>query len=490
MAGSSFHFLDQRGSGQDAGAAMLPAMSFPEPTAPQLTPAQRTEIELVARGRQDKSRTLRELGQAETPEAAHALLLRLGLWSEARTPYADRLRAALTPVELPVPPFPEEERLDLTHLPAFAIDDEGNRDPDDAVSVEDLGGGLTRLWVHVADVAALAAPDSPLDLEARARGATLYLPDQTIGMLPDALVEQAGLGLHETSPALSISLDLDAEGNAEAVDVALTRVRVTRLTYAEAQARLEAGAEPFVTLARLARASRALRESEGALSIDLPEVRVKADESGAEVTPLPKPEMRFVVQECMTLAGWGAAIFADDHSLPLPFATQDAPTREVRGDSLSAQWARRKTLARTRFQPAPGPHHGMGLDLYAQATSPLRRYLDLVVHQQLRALLTGGEPLSSRVMAAHIAQAQLNADGTRQAERLSRRHHTLRLLAAQPERVWRAVVVDRRGPQATLLIPDLALDVPLATPAAPGTELQVQFTDVRLPQLSVRARSV
>ena len=460
-------------------------------TQPELTPAQRTEVELLARGRADKSRVLRDLKLPETPEAAHALLLRLGVWDEARTPYADRLRAALNAVELPVPDFdPNEERLDLTHLLTFAIDDEGNQDPDDAVGVEDLGGGLTRLWVHVADVAALVAPDSPLDLEARARGATLYLPDRTIGMLPDELVAKAGLGLHEVSPALSICLDLDPDGNAEAVDVLLTRVKVQRLAYQEAQTRLEAGGEPFVTLARLARASRLLREGEGALSIDLPEVRVKADETGAAVFPLPKPEMRTVVQECMTLAGWGTAIFADDNDLPLPFATQDYPTREVAGDTLPAMWARRKTLARTRFQPSPGPHHGMGLDLYAQATSPMRRYLDLVVHQQLRAFLAGREPLSSKVMAAHIAESQMNADATRQAERLSRRHHTLRFIAAQPERVWDAVVVDRRGAQATLLIPDLAFDVQVNTPAAPGTALQVQFADIDLPQMRVRARSV
>jgi len=467
---------------------MLGSMTGTSPTLPDLTPAQRTEVELVARGRQPKSRTLRELGQPETPEAAHALLLRLGLWDEARTPYADRLGATLQPVTLEVPPFADQPRLNLTHLPAYAIDDEGNRDPDDAVGVEALGGGMTRLWVHVADVAALAPAGSPLDEEARARGATLYLPDRTIGMLPDALVEGSGLGLSETSPALSISLDLDEDGNADAVDVQLSTVRVTRLSYGQAQTQLEAGEEPFVTLARLARASRALRESEGALSIDLPEVRVKADEQGASVTPLPKPEMRFVVQECMTLAGWGAAIYADDHALALPFATQDAPTRDVHGDTLPAQWARRKTLARTRFQPSPGPHHGMGLDLYAQATSPMRRYLDLVVHQQLRAHLTGGEALPGREVAARVAQAGMNADATRQAERLSRKHHTLRFVATQPEREWDAVVVDRRGPQATLLIPDLALDLPLSTPAAPGTQLKVRLSDVNLPALTVRAR--
>ncbi|GAA5514496.1 ribonuclease R [Deinococcus carri] len=463
-------------------------MTAASSAVPELTPAQRTEVELVARGKQEKSRTLRDLGQPETPEAAHALLLRLGLWDEARTPYADRLGATLQAVALDVPDFQEEERLDLTHLPAYAIDDEGNRDPDDAVGVETLEGGLTRLWVHVADVAALAPAGSPLDEEARARGATLYLPDRTIGMLPDALVERTGLGLRDTMPALSISLDLDADGNADAVDVHLTRVRVQRLTYTQAQERLAAGEEPFVTLARLARASRELREGEGALTIDLPEVRVKADEGGATVSPLPKPEMRAVVQECMTLAGWAAAIYADDHGLPLPFATQDAPTRDVRGDTLPAHWARRKTLARTRFQPSPGPHHGMGLDLYAQATSPMRRYLDLVVHQQLRAHLTGSDPLSGKEVAARVAQAQMNADATRQAERLSRKHHTLRFIAAQPGREWDAVVVDRRGPQATLLIPDLALDLPLSTPAAPGTPLKVRLTDVNLPALTVRAR--
>ena len=459
-------------------------------TLPDLTSAGRTEVELLARGKAQKSRTLRELGLPETPEAAHTLLLRLGLWSEARTPYADRLGAALDPVTLDVPEFAGEARLDLTHLTAYAIDDEGNRDPDDAVGIEALPGGLTRLWVHVADVAALVPPDSPLDLEARARGATLYLPDRTVGMLPDALIEKTGLGLRETMPALSISLDLDTDGNADAVDVALTQVRVQRLTYTQAQERLEAGEDAFVTLATLARASRGLREAEGALSIDLPEVRVRADEHGAQVTPLPRPEMRQVVQECMTLAGWAAAIYADDHDLPLPFATQDAPTREVRGEGLGAQWARRKTLARTRFQPSPGPHGGMGLDLYAQATSPMRRYLDLVVHQQLRAHLAGTEPMSGKTVAAHIAQAGLNADATRQAERLSRRHHTLRFIAAQPEREWDAVVVDRRGQSATLLLPDLAYDLALNTPAPVGTALRVRLVDVNLPALSVRARPV
>src|SRR5699024_12464818 len=120
---------------------------------------------------------------------------------------------------------------------------------------------------------------------------------------------QAGLGLSEDgiSPALSIALDLDMDGNADAVEVHLTRVNVQRLSYNKAQQMLEAGNEDFQRLRTLAEKSKELRFEDGASSITLPEVRVKADENGVQVFPLPQPEMRSVVQECMTLANWAAA---------------------------------------------------------------------------------------------------------------------------------------------------------------------------------------
>ncbi len=459
---------------------------------PDLNAAQRTDIELLARGRQDKSRTMRELGQPETPQAAHALLLRLGLWDETRVPFPERLGVELETSPLEVPAWPDEPRLDLTHLKALAIDDEGNKDPDDALSLELLPDGARRLWVHVADVAALITPGSPLDLEARKRGSTLYLPTHTIGMLPDALVQAVGLGLDAESPALSISVDFDADGQADSVDVQLTRLKVTRLTYAQAQTQLDAGDPLLNGLLELAKASRALRESEGAMSIDLPEVQLKVDGAGeVHISPLPKSDSRFVVQECMTLAGWAAAIFADDLELALPFATQDPPHRSSPpGESMPAQWARRKTLSRTRFQPALGPHSGMGLDAYAQATSPMRRYLDLVVHQQLRAAILETEALNGKDIAARVAESQMASAATRTAEREARRHWTLVDMSRHPERVYRAVVVDRRQAQATLLLPELALDVALTTSAPLGTELQVQLAGFDLAMQSVRVREV
>jgi exoribonuclease II len=125
------------------------------------------DVEDVAYGRQNQSRLLRELGWTETPETAHRLLLDLHRWDHTRNPYPARQGVTTVQPEVELPALADETRLDLTHLPAFAIDDEGTRDPDDALSLDG-----NRLWVHVADVSALVLPDSPADLEAAPGGQT------------------------------------------------------------------------------------------------------------------------------------------------------------------------------------------------------------------------------------------------------------------------------------------------------------------------------
>ncbi len=81
-------------------------------------------------------------------------------------------------------------RRDLIGLPTFTVDPATARDFDDAVSAQREGEG-TRLWVHIADVAAHVPPGSPLDREARRRGNSTYVPGAVEPMLPHALSEQA-----------------------------------------------------------------------------------------------------------------------------------------------------------------------------------------------------------------------------------------------------------------------------------------------------------
>ena len=436
------------------------------------------EVEELIWGQREQSRVLQALECNQTPESAHALLLRLGYWNEQHNPWPRRTGAILEHPTVPLTELPQESRLDLTGLPAFAIDDEGNLDPDDALSLDG-----DRLWVHVADVAALVSPDSPADVEARARGATLYLPEATIPMLPDAALQQLGLGLREVSPALSFGLSLDTNGVVVDVEVVPSWVRVQRLTYEQVDAQLDQ--EPFRSLYERAERHQARRRAGGAIFIDLPEVKMRVNAGRVDIQPLPRLRSRMLVAEAMVMAGEAAARFALERGLPFPFTIQepvDAADRQP--VSLAAMHGLRRSMRPRQYSSQPGPHGGLGLEVYAQATSPMRRYLDLVVHQQLRALLRGSDPLDAQAIVARVGAAEAVASGVRRAERLSRQHWTVVYLQQHPGWQGEGVLVEKRMPRGTVLISALALEtrVKVADSVAPDSVLPLRLTGVDLPE--------
>jgi exoribonuclease II len=453
------------------------------------------EVEALAEDRGPRSRLLRELGRSESPENAHALLLSMGWWDNTRIPHLRRHDLPLKSPETPVPELPTEERRDLTHLASFAIDDEGNTDPDDAVSLDADGA----LWVHVADVAALAPVDSPLDLEARGRGATLYLPTSPITMLPRPLVEHLGLGLHDRSPALSFRIEIDADGAITQVDVTPSWIQVERLSYAQADVILaceDSSASPLTAIHALTRRIHARRMQAGALDLRWPEARIHVDGVGTpdgpriEIEPLEWLLSRDMVAEAMILAGEGAARYAAERDLPFPFSTQEAPDPDAveKAESLqpgpAADFARRRCQRPGRVSGAPAPHSGLGVELYARATSPLRRYLDLVAHQQLRSVLGRGAPLDAATLVERVGAAEAVAGGVRGGESDARRHWTLLYLQQRPQWRGEGVLVDARGRRGPLLLPELALEtsVPLPTGARPGDTFDVRVLSVDLPR--------
>ncbi len=444
------------------------------------------EVVAVALERQLQSRLLQELGRTESPSNAHTLLLELGYWDNFFNPYPERFNLVTSSPTVDLPDLPTEERLDLTHLAAFAIDDEESRDPDDALSLEARPTGC-RLWVHIADVAALVQPDDVADMEARAHGANLYLPERVITMLPPKATALLGLGLAEISPALSFGLDLDEHGQLENVEISPSLVRVTRLTYNEVETRL--AEEPFQNLYRLAQRYQQQRQKNGAVFIELPEVKVRVIDGQVVIRPLPPLRSRDLVTEAMLMAGEAAARFALERHIPFPFSTQSPPETPLRADQnptgLAEMFALRRQLKPSQMKSAPSPHSGLGLTAYVQATSPLRRYLDLVVHQQLRAYLRGQPPLGTPELLERVGAAEAIRSSTRRAERFARKHWTLVYLQQHPH--WRGpgVLVDKNGQRGTMLIPELDLettlhlreDLPL------NSEVTLTLTKMNLPEL-------
>jgi exoribonuclease-2 len=436
------------------------------------------EVEQVALGMQDKSRVMRDLGQTQSPENAHRLLLSLDYWDQSVNPYPTRLKLPTeNPVEL-LPSLPIENRVDLTHLAAYAIDDAGSHDPDDAISLDG-----NRLWVHVADVAALVLPDSPADLEARARGASLYLPEGTVTMLPSEATQMLGLGLQERSPALSFGLELGSDGAAHLSEIVASWVRVKRLDYETAETQLES--EALHSIYRAAQRFAERRRANGAIELNLPEVKVRVRAGQVIISPLRPLESRTLVREAMLMTGEAVARFAQQENIPLLFSTQDPPDETDFPNSLSGMFAVRRMLKRSQLRGAPAPHAGLGLELYAQTTSPLRRYADLVVHQQLRAYLAGHRLLDESEVLARVGAAEAIYGSVRQAERLSNKHWTLVFLARQRPWNGQAVLVEKMHRRGRILIPDLDLEavVPLSDELALDTELSIRLQEVDLPHL-------
>ena len=435
------------------------------------------EIEEVALGQREQSRVLQALDSTPEPTGAYALLLRLQHWNGSVNPWPVRAGVALEPPRGELPDLPDEPRLDLTGLPTYAIDDEGNTDPDDALSVEG-----DRLWVHVADAAALIAPDQAADLEARARGATLYLPERTSPMLPKAAVDRLGLGLQAISPALSFGFSLAADGAVGALTMTPSWIRAQRISYTAVESRLEQ--EPFRTLLAWAERYQARRRAQGAVFIDLPEVRIQVEEGQVQITPMARLRSRMLVSEAMLMAGEAVAHFAAEQQLPFPYTTQEAPERPDEAPmGLAAMRAVRRTLRPRQYSGQPGPHSGLGLERYSQVTSPLRRYLDLVAHQQLRAWLRRETPLDAQAILVRVGAAEAAAQNLRRTERLSREHWTVVYLQQHPG--WRGsgILVEKRTPRSVVLIPELALEtrVKVSDAATLDSVLSLRLAGTELP---------
>jgi len=440
------------------------------------------EVERVALGSSEQSRILSSFELPVTPDAAHRFLIRCGYWNADENPWPRRSGARLEPVDIGVPELAEEPRRDLTHLDAWAIDDAGNQDPDDAISIDG-----DRLWVHVADVAALVRPGGHMDQAARERSANLYLPERIHAMLPEAVTHRLGLGLAETSPALSFGFGFDGDAVSD-VEVVPSWVRVQRTTYDEVDTRMH---EPgFAAISRITDVYRARRLRRGAARIDLPEVSVRVVEGEVLIRPLPKLASREMVTDAMLMAGEAAARFAQANGVTIPYAMQPSPEEVRQPQGMPEMYAYRRLFKPSRASLEPEPHFGLGLDIYARATSPLRRYADLVVHQQLRAYVMGRTPLTVDEVLERTAALGSAGATIRRAERLSNLHWKLVHLSRNPGWQGEAVVVALEERKAAVIVPELALEtrIRLSPDYSLGQTLRLGVREVDLPAQSAYFR--
>lgn len=446
--------------------------------------------------------TLAALGRPETAQGAFQLLVDLGRWSvhenlfllrsQIPTHFSTKvLEVAQSCLSSP-PPDPDYNRLDLTHLKVYTIDDESTQEIDDGLSLEYLDDGRQRLWIHIADPSRWLLPGDELDMEARRRTTTLYLPTGIVPMFPAELATgPMSLRQGQKCCSLSFAVVLDETGAVEEYSIHPTYIKPTyRLTYEDVDEMVQLGisAEPEIeAISAWAKRRQARRIAQGAISISMPEavIKVRGDDISIEV--MEESRSRQLVAEMMILAGEVAARYGQANNLPLPFRNQPQPELPPEEELMLLpagpvrDCAIRRCMPKSEMSTTPARHASLGLDSYAQVTSPIRRYTDLIAHFQIKAHLRGDAPPFS----AHDLQEVMLSVGTavKEAslvERQTNRYWALEYLRRHPDRVWEALMLrwlredDNLG---LILLEDLGLEMAWRFPRS--VELGERF-DVRV----------
>ncbi|MDC0239958.1 RNB domain-containing ribonuclease [Candidatus Thioglobus sp.] len=412
------------------------------------------EIEKVALNQSKHTKVLSALSIDNTPESAHRLLLKIKHWSELINPYPERHK--IYPDEELTLDFKNVARKDLTHLKSFAIDNSDSSEADDAISLDG-----DRVWVHIADVATQVNIDSELDGYAQKRASSLYLPDQTIHMLPPNLSSFYSLGESKKSSALSVGFVM-IDCQIGDIKIIQSEIQVEKMTYEEADKILK-NDQVLSKLNALAKTHKEFRNENGAIKLDLPNVDVKLKNKKVDIQIQTKSESRELVAEIMVIAGRVIAQYANEHEISLPFLTQDVGTftediiqnKENLTDTQAFQATR--CFKQSKIAPKASLHAGLGLSCYVRVTSPIRRYLDLLTQQQLVRFINNRTTLDDAQIKQRISQFNIIISRVNKATKQSIEHFKCLFLKQNNHWCGKGIIVELNNSKATVLIPEIAM---------------------------------
>ncbi len=438
-------------------------------------------------------------------------------------------------------------RLDYQDSPAFTIDDEDTQEVDDALTVRWEGDEIV-VGIHIADVSAFVTKGDTLDAEASRRSSTIYLPSITVPMFPEHLsTDLASLRTAVPRPAFTVEVRFDKQANRAGYRIALSTIHVQkRLSYDEADQIIESDPALY-TLHRIAKQLRDARSNRGAITFRRAELKIRVKGDEIQITKInPNSPSRFVVSEMMILANGLAADFASVNSIPVIYRTQEprealavedtlSPALDAVDSTKTAPWIRRdpqrdlkspaldavdstagrlrgsditlsgtykavealaferlrKTFKRSRLSLTPGLHSGLGLGAYTQASSPIRRYADLVTQRQFTAMLSGVPvPYGREELLQILAAAETAEQEIRAIEDRSTNYWLLEYLARYKRgESLAAVVLDPKG---NIELQDYYLRGRVSGPVKlrPGEMVDVRIETIDPAKGEVRFRAV
>jgi exoribonuclease-2 len=449
----------------------------------------------------DLARAMTARAGVESTQALFTLLVKLGIFDEDENTELHRCNLSVD--------FPEQiigdaqqiirscpsasvdtSRRDLTHLAVMTIDGQGTLDFDDAISIEEIGNSF-RLGIHIADVGHFISKGGAVDQEALARGSSIYMPDKKIPMLPPALAEDlCSLKAGELRPAISIMANLSPTAEIRDYEIFHSLIKVThQLTYYDAN--IYADEDRRMRILRdIAEKFRQRRLDAGAVQITVPEINIWVNENRDVVINKINRESpgRMLVAELMIMANWLMASHLKARGLPAIFRSQPEPRERLYKNNVGTlfqNWMQRRLLNRFILDTKAEWHSGLGLDAYVTATSPIRKYSDLITQRQIRSALGLEEPYSADQIDEIIQALELPMSHVVRLQYSRHRYWLLKYLENQIGQKEEAVVLHktRRNYQILLTQYMLECDMPLSG----GLELKPEdLIQVTLQRVSAR----
>ena len=300
---------------------------------------------------------------------------------------------------------------DLTNLKTYIIDSENPHEVDDAISLEIKKGNAKYLWIHISNPCKFIIHDSIIDLDARKKNSSLYLTDQYEPMLPTELLYKANLAQNKISETISASIEFNEDGSISNFEIIEAIIKPKyQLTYEDANEILEL--EPkeeieLVEIKNLLEKSISFRTKNGAINFDSPNCKIKLNNNEITLTKFEKTISQVIVAEAMILMGYVTSLYLYKNNLAAAYRIQkiNCNPKEILNkykDSEIKYILLKQYMGRSYITIKPGIHESLGLELYVQCTSPLRRYLDLIIQRQVYNKINNYETISTNSLSRII----------------------------------------------------------------------------------------
>ena len=286
---------------------------------------------------------------------------------------------------------------DLSHLPTYTIDDENTLDRDDAFSIDEYNG---HIWVHITAVASIIDSGSIFDLEADNRMCSVYLPEMTIPMLPRSISEKIST-LQRGSRRLCLSLRLDLDENSNLIRHSFVKTVIETnesLSYTVADNIFNDPTEQLhdvlSKLEEFTTKSRSERERQGAHSFNRPDMTINILKDGkikVSMSTVPS-RSKDLIAELMIVYNAKISAFFVTNQIPALYRSQDdsIDSHSMAGIGPLDWYLAARSMKPAKVSVSPSRHSGLGLDLYCQVTSPLRRFSDLCLQRQAIEYISSG----------------------------------------------------------------------------------------------------